>query len=331
MDFSWISAKRYINIAIAGICKNAGKTTVLNYILANYHCQWGILSTGRDGEPEDTLYKTPKPKVIIPQGCLFCAEAKTLLPLGSGISILTKTPFSRANRELWIAQSEIDLKTEITGPATVCEQLACADLMKKMGAEKVLIDGSFDRKSIALSNAVDAIILSAGASFGNAQTIAEELQRLITLSRIETYKSPVLQQLATQNNILLKYKGRWHSTGLASLISNSTKLMEILSQTAKISHLYIPGAYTSSVNNRIGKQLSGIQLIFRHPECIKLSSDELKHFLENQKPLTLIPFKLKAITLNPHGVGSSDLDADEMHSFLRQIFPDYPLLDVMEI
>ncbi len=331
MDFSWISDRRYKNIAIAGICKNAGKTTVLNYILANYPYRWGILSTGRDGETEDTLYKTPKPEVMIPQGCLFCAEAKTLLPLGSEISILAKTPFSRSNRELWIAQSEIDLKTEITGPATVYEQLACADLMKKLGAEKVLIDGSFDRKSIALSNAVDAIILSAGASFGNAQTIAEELQRLITLSRIETYKSPVLQQLATQNNILIKDKGRWHSTGLASLISNSTKLMEILSQTAKISHLYIPGAYTSSVNNRIGKQLSGIQLIFRHPECIKLSSDELAHFLENQKPLTLIPFKLKAITLNPHGVGSSDLDADEMHSFLRQIFPDYPLLDVMEI
>lgn len=331
MEFSWISGRRYKNIAIVGICKNAGKTTVLNYILAKYPFPWGILSTGRDGETEDTLFKIPKPKVKIPKGCFFCTDAKTLLQHGSGISILTKTSFQSGSRELWIVKSEKYLETEITGPASVSGQIACAELLQKMGAEKVLIDGSLDRKSIVLSNAVDAIILTAGASFGNQQAIIEELKRLITLSQIGTYLSPTLQKLAEQNKILIKNKGRWKQTGLVSLIANETKLLEILSKLEKPSHLYLPGAYTSSVNNRLGKHLSGIQLIFRHPECIKLSSNELDVFLKNHNPLALIPFKLKAIALNPKGIGNSDIDADEFHQNLRRTFKEYPLLDVMEI
>jgi len=331
LEFSWISDKRYKNIAIVGICKNAGKTTVLNYILANYPCQWGILSTGRDGETEDTLFKIPKPKVKIPEGCFFCTDAKTLLQHGSGISILAKTNFPSGSRELWIVKSEKYLETEITGPVSVSGQIACSELLKKLGAEKVLIDGSLDRKSIALSNEIDAIILTAGASFGNQQAIIQELRRLITLSQIGTYRSPALQKLAEQNNILIKYKGRWKQTGLVSLISHETKLLEILSQLKNPSHLYLPGAYTSSVNSRLGKQLYRIQLIFRHPECIKLSSNELEVFLNTQKPLSLIPFKLKAIAVNPHGVGNNDLDADEFHQTLYKTFKNYALLDVMEI
>ncbi|HNV93062.1 MAG TPA: hypothetical protein P5518_01215 [Candidatus Cloacimonas sp.] len=331
MEFSWISAKRCINIAIVGICKNAGKTTVLNYIVENYPHKWGILSTGRDGETEDTLYKTPKPKVKLPAGCLFCADAKTLVQQGSGISILAKTKWQSGGRELWIAKSEIDLETEITGPANVNGQIACAELFKKLGAAKVLIDGSLDRKSIVLSEAIDGIILAAGASFGSQQAIIDELQRLITLSQIGTYHSSTLKKLTEQNKILIKSQNRWKTTALVSLIANETKLLEFINEINNPTHLYIPGAYTSSVNNRLGKHLKGIQLVFRHPECIKLSNIELEVFLEDHKPLSLIPFKLKAIALNSHGVGSNEIDADEFHHNLRSVFNNYPLLDVMEI
>ncbi|MEN6445372.1 MAG: hypothetical protein ABFC98_04935 [Candidatus Cloacimonas sp.] len=331
MEFSWISAKRYKNIAIVGICKNAGKTTVLNYILANSNFIWGVLSTGRDGEDEDILYKNPKPKVKLPAGCIFCTDAKTLIQQGSGISILAKTKWQSGNRELWIAKSERNLETEITGPANVKGQIACAELMYKLGARKVLIDGSLDRKSIALSDAIDGIILSVGASFGNQQAITEELKRLITLCEIKKYNSSNLNKLAEQNRILIKNQSRWQTTDLTSLIGNEEKLLELIETMKNPTHLYLPGAYTSVVNNKLGKRLKGMQLIFRHPECIKLSSNELENFLTDHNPLALIPFKVKAIFLNPKGIGSNDLDADEFHQNLRSVFKNYPLLDVMEI
>ena len=57
MPWSWISRDDIRIIAIAGICKNAGKTSLLNAILgAKPDISFGVLSTGIDGEDLDTVF-----------------------------------------------------------------------------------------------------------------------------------------------------------------------------------------------------------------------------------------------------------------------------------
>lgn len=60
--------KEYIqsvrSLSIIGMCKNAGKTTVLNKLIAELNesrVRLGLTSIGRDGESTDLVTRTAKP------------------------------------------------------------------------------------------------------------------------------------------------------------------------------------------------------------------------------------------------------------------------------
>ncbi|MDZ4121487.1 MAG: hypothetical protein U1C33_03650, partial [Candidatus Cloacimonadaceae bacterium] len=60
-------------IALIGLSKNAGKTSLLNFLIKSApRIRFGIMSTGRDGEEQDTVFATPKPPVILSAGTIFC-------------------------------------------------------------------------------------------------------------------------------------------------------------------------------------------------------------------------------------------------------------------
>ena len=59
---------KYKTLSIVGMAKNAGKTTALNYLIEEADdegIRLGITSTGRDGETQDLVTGTEKPKVFL--------------------------------------------------------------------------------------------------------------------------------------------------------------------------------------------------------------------------------------------------------------------------
>ena len=71
-------------IAIAGMCKNAGKTTVLNYLVDEFRHDYviGITSIGYDGEQRDVITMLDKPRIAVYPGmmaatCETCLENST--------------------------------------------------------------------------------------------------------------------------------------------------------------------------------------------------------------------------------------------------------------
>jgi hypothetical protein len=135
--------------------------------------------------------------------------------------------------------------------------------------------------------------------------------------------------LLDSENIHLKHKGIWHDTQLKSLIGAEKQLSKLLYDTGNPSHIYIPSAYTSSINTRLGKYLN-LHMVFRHPECLKLPAPELEAFIQTHNPQCLIAFNIKAITLNSNAVGASPIDSEELRQSLRKHFPNLELLDTME-
>lgn len=71
------------NMSIVGMCKNAGKTTMLNWMLSGGHLHGtlGLTSIGRDGESTDIVTGTEKPGIFVKEGTLI-ATAKDMLRLG---------------------------------------------------------------------------------------------------------------------------------------------------------------------------------------------------------------------------------------------------------
>lgn len=319
-------------IALVGISKNSGKTSLLNHILAEFpRYRWGVMTTGIDGEIQDRVFKTPKPRLNLPSGTIFCCDDSTLEGHGSKISILHKATSSK--RSLWIVQAESALETEIAGASSTKEQIQIAKQLGLLGADKVLIDGSLDRKSIALEDSVDAIFLCVGASFGDARTSITELKRLQLLRDISPAKLSKHSSLRLKesNNILYKNNHQWMNSGLSSIIGNSTEFSNLL--VSEPQEIYIPGAFTEAMFAKHRKALahSKTALIFRHPECIKLGYQSLLGFVKELSVQSLIQFKLKAFALNSWAVGSPDQDAEMFRSEIKLAFPNIDFLDIREL
>lgn len=304
-------------IALAGISKNSGKTTLLNEIIRrNPDITWGVMSTGIDGEAMDRVFGTLKPSVHLPKGSVFCSDAETLEGHGSRVTVLQKVI---SGRDLWLLRAEAELETEITGPATVAEQIAMAKLLHRCGGKKVLIDGALDRKSIVLDSYINGIFLCVGASFGTTDEIITELHRLRHLTRIGSYqaKASELEKLKKSQYIMVKRRERWINTPLESLINGEDEFLNLLA--SKPEAVYIPSAYTSLLHAKLGKALVDFpgDIIFRHADCIKMPMVETFKFIRDAHIIALNKFKVAAIALNSWSVGTNPIDADHFRKEIR--------------
>lgn len=80
--------KPYSSVSLIGMCKNAGKTTVLNRLIKD--CRRmdesiALTSIGRDGERSDLVTNTKKPEIFVYDGTII-ATAEKLLFAGGNLS-----------------------------------------------------------------------------------------------------------------------------------------------------------------------------------------------------------------------------------------------------
>jgi len=315
--------------ALAGICKNAGKTTLLNWLLENKgERHLGVMTTGRDGETVDSVFGNSKPAVQLPDNTLFTAATQVINQLGFQIEVIDCLPFTAANQQLWLARTLYPLEAEITGPPSSLAQIKVARQMQTLGAETVLIDGSLDRKSIALQPEVKGIFLVIGSSFGGFDQLKAELERLIILSKLPVNNQQLPKGL--ENYISCLNEGNWQSTGLASLINHEQELLDRL-HTMKQQEIYLPGALTDSVFTKIRSGLDSVPvLLVRHALNLHLSRTNLNALMRHWQVNTVHAFRFNLVALNSWAVDGNHLDSNELRRFTRILFPNLPVIDIKE-
>ena len=98
-------SNKYKTLSIVGMAKNAGKTTALNFLIEEAMDEGivlGITSTGRDGETQDLVTGTEKPRVYLDQGTLVSVPSQLFGLADAGLEILRRTKYSTAIGELLI-------------------------------------------------------------------------------------------------------------------------------------------------------------------------------------------------------------------------------------
>ena len=158
----------YRTICLAGMCKNAGKTTALRTILREDDGRYGSLgltSIGRDGEREDIVTGTKKPQLYIREGTLV-ATAQGLLPFCDiSQEILMETGFYTPMGQVLLLRALSDGYVEIGGPSMASQLAVLNEMFFAHGAGKVLLDGALFRKSLCAPEVSEGILLSSGASY----------------------------------------------------------------------------------------------------------------------------------------------------------------------
>ncbi len=159
----------YTTVCLAGMCKNAGKTTALNALIRGAKARGvslALTSIGRDGEREDLITGTSKPPIYVTGGTLF-ATARGLLPKCDVTGeILDLTGIHTPLGEVVVLRALSDGFVELAGPSMTDQIVALTEQFKKLGAKKVLIDGALFRRSLCAPEAAEGVILSTGASVG---------------------------------------------------------------------------------------------------------------------------------------------------------------------
>ena len=177
--------KPYSSVSLIGMCKNAGKTTVLNRLIKD--CRRmdesiALTSIGRDGERSDLVTNTKKPEIFVYDGTIIATAEKLLFAGGnlsdsgndaqkngmnSGISreILDTTGMPTPMGEVIILRACSDGFIQLAGPSMTAQLARLKKRMFELGAAKVIIDGALSRKSLAMPAVSDAAILCSGASY----------------------------------------------------------------------------------------------------------------------------------------------------------------------
>ncbi|MCR5610367.1 MAG: hypothetical protein K6F68_00835 [Clostridiales bacterium] len=155
-------------LSVIGMCKNAGKTTVLNSAILE--CEergetLGLTSIGRDGERSDLVTNTKKPEIFVKEGAVI-ATAEGLVPYGDvSREILEKTGIPTPMGEIIIFRARSSGFVQLGGASTTQQQKQLRDALFGFGCTRVLIDGAISRKSLGNPALADGVILSSGASY----------------------------------------------------------------------------------------------------------------------------------------------------------------------
>ncbi len=292
-------------IAITGMAKNTGKTSVLNRILSEETSKIrAITSIGYDGESSDLVTGTEKPEIYIKKNTLIATADGLLNRCDFTKELLAYTGFKSPMGEVIIVKALSDGYAQIAGPSTRSQMEAVVKLLKNFGAEQILIDGALSRKSTAAVAFSDACILATGAAFShNIDKIVDETVHFAKLLTLPEY--PNISNVELIVDTLNE--------------DETNKALDNLSENKVV---FFKGAITSQLIKRIlnlNLNFNGLNIIGEdgtrfliEPQLLAdLTRRGVRLFVQN-------PINLIGITVNPKAPSGLILDSNEICGLLRK-------------
>ncbi len=323
-------------IAIIGMEKNAGKTTVLNYLLScNFNKLCAITSIGYDGEDSDQVTNTHKPSIYVKPGTLM-ATATSLLPFCDITrELLQFTGIHTSMGEVIILQARSAGFVRIAGPSITSQMEKVCQSFRRLGAEKILVDGAAARKSTSALSTADACILATGASL--APNIAQIVEQ--TLFNAQLLSLPALPgEIATQIKHCYAAKPLNLTEPDAGfndcfLLNSSGELINLgssLTDEAPLkaanyndgSAIIFKGAMTQQFARRFLEKtrgLKGLKLIAHDGSKFLFTRQQYQDFLRRSAAFYLYkPARLLALTINPFAPDGAVVDSGLLKSKLEE-------------
>ena len=292
-------------IAITGMAKNTGKTSVLNRILSEETSKIrAITSIGYDGESSDQVTGTEKPEIYIKKNTLIATADGLLNRCDFTKELLAYTGFNSPMGEVIIVKALSDGYAQIAGPSTRSQMEAVVKLLKNFGAEQILIDGALSRKSTAAVAFSDACILATGAAFShNIDKIVDETVHFAKLLTLPEYPNISNVELIVDT-------------------LNEDETSRVLTAVNTNKAIFFKGAVTTQLIKRLfnsNQNLEGLSIIGEdgtrfliEPQVFAdLNRRGVRLFVQN-------PINLIGITVNPKAPSGLIIDSNEICSFLRK-------------
>lgn len=330
-------SKKYKSVSIVGMAKNAGKTTALNYFIEeaiDEGVALGVTSTGRDGESQDLVTGTEKPRVYLDEDMLVAVPSLLFDMADAGLEVLKKTKYSTAIGELLICRVREAGYVQVAGPVINAEQKLLCDDMLNLGCDLILIDGAIDRKTIASPDTSDAIILSTGAVLSRKlKNVVDETAHVVNLYRSPELAPGPVRDAIEKNSfeekiMLVTESGEVRKLDLLTGLGAASEINGSIDEDT--AYIYIPGAFTTSVISDISlRNLKQVQFVLKDPTKIFVSAMDWSRYRKKGFRLSVLKnIEIAAITVNPWAPAGYTFDNRFLLEEMQKAIPDIPVVDV---
>ena len=336
--------KELKTVSIVGMAKNAGKTATLNHLIQLGGCKQvalGLTSIGRDGEEEDVVTNTDKPRIHIPANTLLGIAKDLLQKSRLNFEIIERTEFNTPLGEIIIVRSQEAGFVQISGPSTKQQLQQVKEKLLALGADLVLIDGALNRKSLAAPTLTEGTILATGAVIGEQlSTIVDKTAFQIELFNLSTSDDETLQQLAGEvskkNKVTIieeQDDGQQYKPVIPDVktaINNLTKITEQITQATKA--VVFEGALVDSIVKKLMAKvdnLDQIELIVNDATHIFLSRRLYNRFkslggnLKVKQEVDLV-----GVTVNPFSPVGSSLNPVDLLTEIGKLARPIPVYEI---
>ena len=328
---------KYKTLSIVGMAKNAGKTTALNYLIEEAMddgIKLGVTSTGRDGESQDLVTGTEKPRIYLDQDTIVTVPTQLYDLADAGLEILKKTRFSTPLGDLLICRVADSGYVQVAGTVASMDTKRVCSEMFGYGCQLILIDGAIDRKSIASPETSDAIILSTGAVLSRSmRKVVEETAHIVNRYSIPELEEGTARDLIEENNfddriMTVDRDGKVEKLDLATGLGASRYIDDKIDENTE--YVYIPGAFTNSVIADINpKKLKKVRFVLKNPTKIFLSAMDWGLWRKRGFRVNVLKnIEIAAITVNPWAPSGYTFDSGELVKAMQEALPDIPVIDV---
>jgi hypothetical protein len=299
------------SLAVIGLVKNAGKTTVVNALMANCPHLFGLTSLGLDGERVDHLTGLAKPRIAPPAGTLVATTRGSLERSRYAMEVLEELPFLTPLGRVIIGRAGNEGQVEVSGPTTLAELRVTIERLKAHGAEQVLVDGAINRIGSASPRVSDGVVVAAGGMVGDTlgdvlETTTATLDMLLLPAASAKTRTQLAPHLAQGARAL-----SFDDSGEATPLTLSTVVGEGVTVAREVERLgtrtlFVGGALTQEFVDDFTRVLPPrreLRVVVRDATVLVLSATSVQRFRKRGIALeVLTPLRVLAVTANPFRV-----------------------------
>ena len=319
-------------ISFIGMCKNAGKTTVLNEVIKRSHENNEsviLTSIGRDGEELDLVTNTKKPEIYIYKDDYIATARDLIKYCDITKEIVESTGIYTPLGEIIIIKAISDGFVQIAGPSIATQMSILCENFKRYSKSRILIDGALERKSIATEKVSNVAILSSGASYSldMEKTIRDTIYTtmLFSLPKFhldlpkdfsrDTYRDKYY--IIEENTIKQSYK--------------KIDLREIWARESDMENIFVNGALSDAMINLLllsNAKLEGKQLVFLDGSRILIKYDNFEKLKRRGLIFSCIDtINILAITINPFSAYGNHYDSEEFLEKMQEM-TELPVINI---
>lgn len=326
-------------VALVGLAKNTGKTVALGAILRELEARGetiGVTSIGRDGEATDALDDAiAKPPIRLPAMALVATTDRLLERSEARVEVALRTEHRTPLGRVVIARLIERGGVEVAGPTAAQDVGEVVERMRALGVQRLLVDGSIDRRAAASPRLADGVVMSTGAVLSaDLDQLARRTKAAVELMTLPAVEDGALRERAAAccTSALLLDDGTAIPLDAAIVHDQVERIVPLLRGRPDVGAVVVRGALTEPLLEQLAR-------VRRPAPLTAIADDATRVFLgrgtcarfraRGVELAVLAPIPLLAVTTNPVAPLRHQFDAEELRARIAAELPGVPVLDVL--